>query len=625
MSEAAMEQFNLAVSHQAAGRLEEAIAHLRAAVRLQPNFIDAHNRLGQALYFAGRNDEAIAAYRTALHIRPDLGALWNNLGVALRDNGRLDEALAATMRAVTLLPQLSETHSTLASVLMYQGRTHEALAAAQKAVELNRDSSEAWFQFGNALQSLGRHVEAIDAYRKTIQFNPAGPAAWGNLATILYAIGRLDEAIAADHEALKLAPEFYDVHSGMLFALNGHPRISSEQLFQEHLNWGRRHAAHIKPMGPHTNDRNPDRRLRVSYVSADFAVHSVSYFLQPLLEAHDRAAVEIFGYSNVRVPDASTEALRKRCDHWRPIQALSDEKAAELVRQDQIDVLVDLSGHSAGGRLLIFARRPAPVQFAYLGYPNTTGLSAIGYRITDALADPVGSGEQLYTEHLVRLPRCAWCYRPPANSPEVNNLPAAQAGHVTFGSFSALAKINDDVIVLWRQVLDAVPRSRLVIKSVNLRDPEVRREVRDRFAAGGIEAARLDVLEPMADVNDHLAAYHRVDIALDTFPYHGTTTSCEALWMGVPVVTLAGDRHASRVGVSLLSTVGMEDLIARDAQQFVQIAADLARDRTRLQHLRATLRLRMQQSALMDARSLAHAIEDAYRAAWRSYGCVRNE
>ncbi len=381
---------------------------------------------------------------------------------------------------------------------------------------------------------------------------------------------QLDEAIAAYRQAVALKPDFVKAHSNLVFTLHYHPGYEAQTIAEEHRRWDRQHAEPLRQfMLPHVNDRNSDRRLRIGYVSPDFRDHAVGRFLLPLLAHQDRQHFEVYAYSQVRVHDAMTELFRSQVNQWRSTVSLSDEQLAGLVRQDQIDILVDLAGHSAGGRLLVFARKPAPVQITWLGYPNSTGLNTMDYRITDAFADPPGLGDALYSEQLVRLPQTNWVYHPPENGPPPRPGSARAPDRrplvapVTFGCFNNFAKVTDPMLVLWGRILQAVPGSRLLLKAQGLGSQSARQRTLELFSNGGIDPGRLELRGFAPGRGAHLALYNRVDIALDPFPYHGTTTTCEALWMGVPVITLAGETHVSRVGVSLLSNMGARRIDCR--------------------------------------------------------------
>jgi predicted O-linked N-acetylglucosamine transferase (SPINDLY family) len=567
------------------GRVAEAVELLRQAVALKPYFTEAQSNLGAALVAAGQVAEAETMLRQVLMLRPDHAYSHSNLGRALQQQGRTDEAIASYRRALQLNPNFIETHYRLATALAERGEISAAIAACEQALLCEPRFLDARNGLANLLREVGREHDALALYRGVI---------------------------AAD-------PGHVEAHASLLTLLNGLPGAQPAEIFREHVLWDERHARSLRQgAAPHTNSKDPDRRLRIGYVSGDFFSHSVAYFIEPLLAAHDRDRVELFAYADVARPDAVTQRLRGHVSNWRDITGSSNQQLADRVRGDAIDILVDLGGHTAGNRLLAFARKPAPVQVTYLGYPNTTGMSAMDYRLTDAHADPPGA-EALHSEKLVRLPDTFLCYRPPEDAPPVAAPPAAANGFVTFGSFNAASKINDPLLDLWARVLAAVPASRLLLKAKYLSAEVNRTRVRAAMAARGIDAGRVEMLPPTAGVAEHLALYGRMDVALDSFPYHGTTTTCEALWMGVPVVTLAGDRHASRVGVSLLTTVGLAECIAATEAEYVARAAALARDLPKLADLRARMRDCVRTSALCDAPRFARHVEAAYREMWRHW------
>ena len=410
--------------------------------------------------------------------------------------------------------------------------------------------------------------------------------------------------------------------SNLLFALNYQEAASAADVFAQHLAWAARHGGTLPRVTTNPQPSDTERTLRVGYVSADLRSHSVAYFLEPLLEARDRAAIHVTCYSNSTGGGATTDRLRALSDAWRVIADKDDAEAEALIRADQIDILVDLSGHTRGNRLPLFARRVAPIQVSYLGYPNTTGLATMDYRLTDAWADPVGLTEGLYTEVLVRLDGGFLCYRPPNDSPPVAGPPVLATGYITFGSFNNLAKVNAALIARWAAILGHVPGSRLILKSRPLADPGIRDFILTLSARNGITPDRIEFSGWADDTRSHLARYADVDIALDTFPYHGTTTTCEALWMGVPVITCGGQVHASRVGVSLLSAIGLADLVAPSMDSYVMTAINLAQDIPRLGNLRAELRPRMAAGAITDSARIARSVESAYRAMWRQH-CLK--
>jgi predicted O-linked N-acetylglucosamine transferase (SPINDLY family) len=609
----------LGMLHYQAGRFDAAAEMLCRAANANPASAECRFNLALALLALGRWDDAIAALRDALSIRPSYPQAYNSLGTALQAKGQLTEAVEAYRQAVALNPDTAGFWSNLGIALHGQGNSQEAVAALRQALKLKPDYAEAYNNLGRALVGVGRIGEALAACQQALQFRPEFPEAMNNLANALRDTGRINHAISTYRKAISLAPDDASVRGNLIYAMHFIPGDPAA-VFQEHLNWNRIHAQPLAgQILQHRNDAAPDRRLKIGYVSPDFRQHSVGFFLLNLLANHDPAAVEVFCYSDAARPDAATARFQQAAHHWKPVVGVADAQLAQIIIQDQIDILVDLAGHTAGNRLLVFARKPAPIQVSYCGYPDTTGLATMDYRFTDAYADPPGTTEQFHSEQLVRLPRCFLCYAPPADGPEVGPVPAAAGGRITFGSFNSISKLSDATVAMWSAVLSAVPNSRLMIKSQGLAGAPARQQVLERFAARGIAADRLELHGRIASLAGHLELYHQIDIALDTYPYHGTTTSCEAMWMGVPVVTLAGKTHASRVGVSLLSNVGLEQLIAQTPEQYVQIAADLAKDLAALSVLRSALRSRLAASPLLDGSGLAREVEAAYRVMWKQW------
>lgn len=565
-------------------------------------------------------ENSIVCLRQSLKLNSGNPLAQYNLGTALRSQGRLDEAIRAFQESVRLAPELMHAHAALGDSLFSVDRVEEAVVSFRNMIQLNPFEFESHERLGRAFHSLGNLKEATACYRKVLQLRPDWAATHDNLGNILREQGLIDESIASHRRAIEITPNDIWAYSNYLLSMQYLAEPDSMKIFSEHRRWADRHE---KTPVPHVwnNVRDPERRLRVGYVSADFRTHSVPFFFEPLLANHDRSAIEPFCYAAVPIPDAVTTRLQGLASEWRSIMGLTGIQVAETIRTDGIDILVDLAGHTGNNALKVFTYRPAPIQVTYLGYPDTTGLSTIDYRLTDALSDPPGR-EAFYTESLVRLPGCFLCYKPLENAPEVAPLPALEKGCVTFGSFNHLPKVNAKVIALWAEVLRTVPNSRLFIKSLSLTDDATRERYYGLFAAQGIGHDRLDLVGRTTTQAEHLDLYKRMDIALDTFPYNGTTTTCEALWMGVPVVTLEGIRHSGKVGVSLLNAVGMEDWIAETPQQYVAIAAEMAGDTRRLAELRAGLRARIATSPLCDGKTFARKVEVAYREMWRAW-CAR--
>ena len=603
-----------------AGDLVGAAARYRRALEAEPSFAAASFNLGCTLDALSGPAVALPHFEQAAALRPDWCQARGNLGLALARMGRMAQAAVELEAACSLDPGDPGIRNNLGLALSALGLGQEARASFQEAIRLNPRYPEAHSNLSILFERFGHGSEAITCCLEALRLNPDYPEAHQNLANALKSQGRHQEAIAHYREALRLNPGYSEAQSSLLFSLCYQAGVAEELVFAEHAAFG---AAHRSTPKPHDNDPTPDRVLRIGYLSADFREHAVARFIEPVLRHHDRSRFRVFCYSNVSVPDQRSGSIAELAESFVNIAGVPDAAVEEIVRRDRIDILVDLSGHTAGNRLLLFAAKPAPVQVTWLGYPNSTGLQAIDYRITDAVCDPPGLTERFHTEELIRLPANFSCFSPPEEAPQVGELPLLGSGVVTFGSFNNPAKITPETVALWAGVLHAVARSRMLIKGYSLACLESRERLLAAFARHGITAGRLELLGNTPSYREHLALYGRVDIALDSFPYNGTTTSCEALWMGVPVVTLAGATHRSRVGASLLSSIGLSELAAGDARQFVEIAAALAHDTGRLQGLRGSLRRTMAASPLTDGAGFTRGLESALRDIWGRW-CRRN-
>jgi protein O-GlcNAc transferase len=607
---------NLGAALAAQGHLEEAIAAYRHALELKPDIPQTYNNLGNALRERGQVDEAVTACRRALDLNPNFLEAHNSLGNALREQGQLDDAIAAFHRALALKPDLPEAYNNLSLALRERGRLDDAVAACRRAIELKPDSPGAHNNLGLALKELGQLDEAMAAYRCAIELKPDLSEAHNNLGNALRDQGELDEAMAAYRRALQIQPDYVGAHGNLVCTLHFHPGHDDGTISEEHRRWNRQFSDPLQPyVLPHANDRGLERRLRVGYVSPDFWDHAVGRYVLPLFEQHDRERFEIRCYSGVARPDWMTERLRALAGEWRNTVGVSDTRLAEIIREDAVDILVDLAMHTAGNRLPVFARRPAPVQVAWLAYPGSTGLHSIGYRLTDACMEPPGEKPPWSVEEPVRLADCWCCYDPIGESPEINALPALSAGGVTFGSLNNFAKVHEGVLALWARVLEAVKGSRLLMFCPEGR---TRERVRAFFGLRGIATERLE-LAAFLPRREYLKLYQRIDIGLDPFPCNGMTTTCDALWMGAPVLTLQGRMPVSRAGLSLLSSVGLGNLAADSEDDYVRMAVELAGNLPRLADLRATLRARMQASPLMDAPRFARNVEAAYQSMWERW------
>jgi predicted O-linked N-acetylglucosamine transferase (SPINDLY family) len=604
-----------------AGRTDEAIAVLTSAIEYVPQHAEAHNNLGLAYALQGKLDAAARHLRRAAALKPSSPVINNNLGALALRMFDFDTAVAALSRAVAEKPDYDEALINLGVAHYMRGDGDEAIAAYRRVIARNPENGFARYSLGVALLEDQRLAEAEVEIRKALALDPRNAMAHNTLGVLLldqHAIeaARTEMREAADVGTLS-APVFY---SNYAFASLYAPGVSNDEVFAIHKEYGRRYATAAPDRGrPHRNGRDPDRRLRIAYLSPDFRAHSVAYFFEAILERHDRGAFEVCLYSDTARIDVVTKSMRAAADTWVETGGLTDEAFVERLVGDGIDILVNLGGHTSGNRLPVCARKPAPVQIEYLGYPETSGVPAMDYRITDARADPPGAAERWCTETLVRLPRCFHCYRP-GDAPPPAPAPHTKNGHVTFGSFNVLPKVTDEAIAAWAAIMTAVPGSRFLVKCKQLRDERVRARIREDFARHGIAPERVAMAAFVASVKDHLAHYAMVDLALDTFPYNGTTTTCESITMGVPVLTIRGDNHRGRVGFSLLTALGLADeFVAADVADYVGRAVAFGREPARLAQLRHALRPMMERSPLRDEAGFVRALEQTYRTLWQAW------
>jgi len=643
---------NLGAALGALGRKEEAEAAYRRALALQPTLATALNNLGQLLATSDRDEEAEGLLRQAVAAEPGYFEAVCNLADLLVARERWDEAEALYVQAEALRPSQARVLfgrgnvargrkdlpaaeaffqqsllekpdyvpalNNLGTVLMEQHRPQEAEEIFRQAYAL-QPNLHIKSNIGLALRGLGRILDAAAAFREILAVEPDDLEALSNLAGTHYTMGGIEEAVAICRRVLEHDPVHDRALTDLLLLMNYRLAYSPDELALEHrkagMAWDRPIDRRARPFAMR---RDPNRRLRIGYVSGDFRKHSCWWFIEPLLRSHDRGAVSVLCYSNSLHADRRTGKARILADVWRNIHGLSDEDAAALIEADGVDILVDLSGHTGGHRLKLFGLKPAPIQVSWLGYPNTTGLGTMDYRITDAWADPPGPADARYTERLFRLPRPFLCYAAPVPPPPPELMPGG-GGPVSFGCFQGLHKYDPAMLGAWGRILRAVPESRLKLKTLAFMEGDMRRSVRDRLEAAGVPVDRVDFLSKDMETADHLERYRQVDIVLDTLPYAGTATTCEAMWMGAPVVTWAGDAHVRRVGASLLSAVGLDDLVAGSLDGYVETAVRLAGDDARRREIRATLTQRMAESALCDRFGFAAAMEAAYRSMWRQW------
>lgn len=612
-------------------------------------FIDISTEKAINLYEAGYVDNAIALCGEILSVFPDYDKVKLLLANIYRNAGRAEDAVlllckipeqslfhkdalfaigmilvnrrdfAGGVEYFTRLLKLNdkhiESHNNLGLCLMELSRYEDAHRHFNRAIELAPDNAEAYNNLGNLFVRCWRLTEASDQYRRAIALKADYAGAYSNLGRIASYEGRLGDALDLFRKALQAQPGFRTAADNLLFVLNNSDKHTPEQIRDEHVCLADIYGHAVTDFSPR-QQKTQGNKIRLGYVSADFRSHSVGFFIEPVLQNHSRDHFEVYCYDQAPVPDDATGRIKQLGWAWRTVYGCSDRDVADQIRSDAIDVLVDLSGHSDGNRLGVFALKPAPVQVTWLGYPNTTGLKQVDFRLTDELADPSGMTDHLYVERLVRLARTFLCYAPPVSAPEVAPLPE---GAVVFCCFNNNPKISDTVLGLWARILRAIPGSKLFLKSGPLGDSGVRIRMINRFADLKIDASCLLLSGFTANREEHLQLYGRCHIALDTYPYHGTTTTCEALWMGLPVVTLAGASHAARVGVSILKNAGLSELIAPDADQYVKIAVSLAQSPDRLRNYRRSLRERLLASPLMDAGSFTADLERVYRGLLEPY------
>lgn len=608
--------FNLATALKDLGDDDAALDLYQRTLALNAGYSEAHNNIGLLLSARGQTDDATVAFREAIRSNPRHLPAYLNLAGLLVDRHDYAQAAEVARDAVAIDARHPRALLALGSALTGLSRFEEAERALLESLDVDTELSDARFALAQVYRKQMRLDEATVQYRAVEANTPAWQLAQNNLGVCLMNQGRFFSAMSAFSRALDADPGYAESHSNMLFCSNYMLDVTPSRQFALHRRWARRHTIDKRHVELEI-DRDASRVLHVGYVSPDLCNHSVAHFIEPLIAGHDRGGFKITCYSDVAHEDAYTDRIRELADQWRDLHGLDHDAAGAVVRGDRVDILVDLAGHTSSNRMPMFARRVAPIQVSYLGYPNTTGLDEMDYRVTDAIADPPGESDNLHSETLVRLSGGFLCYQPPRDGPPVSEPPALSRDHVTFGSFNNPNKINEGVVSVWSRILNGVPGSRLLLKARQLADAGARRRLQRLFAAHGVDGERLEMTGPIAGHVEHLSFYANVDVALDPFPYNGTTTTCEALWMGVPVVTLSGRVHRARVGASLLQHVGIEEMVTPSADAYVDTALMLARNPQRLAELRHSLRELVAHSTLTDAGRAVAALESAYRDMWR--------
>ncbi len=590
---------------------------LNKAVQLCPDRASFRSSLGNILKLAGKTDEALCMYKEAIRLKPEYAEAHNNLGATLNDAQRYDEALNYLLQALKINPDYTEAYYNLGNTYRGLGDINKAIDNYNQAIKNNYPN--AYVNLGVTLMDMGNELDAIGYFKQAIKMQPDNMDAYNNLGSVMTSQGNLQQAVLCYRKCLEINPTLHKTRSNLLLVLHYTDDTSPEEIFLEHKKWADIHALPLKTIHSHGNEKDPDKKLRIGYISPDFLSHPVAHFIEPVLASHDRDSFDVYCYSDVASPDHVTERLKMLTVTWRNIYRMTDEAVTDLILKDHIDILIDLAGHTANNRLRVFAQKPAPVQVTYLGYPDTTGLDTMDYRIIDSFTDPAGRADYLHTEELVRMPYGFLCYRPPEHTPEPGPLPALKSGVITFGCFNKRAKITADMINTWSSILGIVPYSRIFLKFKNFLSDQEKSSITDLFMKNNISPDRVNILKPIRSLSEHIGMYSNIDIALDTFPYNGTTTTCESLWMGVPVITRKGIIHASRVGTSILKNSGLEGLISESRPDYINKAVQLANDIERLACLRSRLRDMIRNSHLMDEKGFTINLEDMYRIMWQKW------
>lgn len=602
---------SMAIALQQQGEIESAVSACINSLRINPAQQDVTLRLATLYDDQGKSDEAIQYYKRAIELGYRKNDIYINIGRMFASRGDYSEAENHYKQALTIKPDAIEALTNLAVLYEETGDTTDALKHIKKAYQLNSEDERVTYNYAKILVLLHQYTQAEMMYRKVLGKNPNFVEAAVNLGNLYLLCGKVKKAYDMYSCACATKPDYLIACSNMVVSLNYSDQYSAVEVRDLHYALADRIESEASRFKKHIYSNKANKLLRIGYVSADFRDHSVAYFLNDILKYSDKTKVVNYCYSDVSNSDVVTKRLESYVDHWRDTSLLDDETLAKTIQKDKIDVLIDLSGHTSGNRLAVFALKPAPSQITYLGYPNTTGLKAMDYRIVDKNTDPDGC-EKMMSESPLYIEPCFLSYTPPfKDKPKISKLPALDNGYITFGSFNNLAKISDEVIEAWSKILLATPHSKLCLKAKPYADCNIKNEYFKLFQEAGIDSERLILLSSTKTTHEHLQLYNSIDIALDTFPYNGTTTTFEALWMGVPVVCIKGERHASRVSSSVIKTLGVNELVAADQQQYVNIACDFANNLEGLAVLRDELRPRMSQSPLLDGREFTRKFESA--------------
>lgn len=612
--------YNMGVITRELGRLEESVSYYKKAVSMMPDHVESWFNLGDVLQTLGRIGEAINCYEKAVGVRSDYGKAWNSMGILHSRMNRLEYALNCFNKAIQIEPLGARAHNNAGNVLRALGRAEDAIAAFDRAIEIEPHYAAAFNNRGVTLSEKGMFGAAIHDFRKAVEVDPEYAESYSNMGSTFRKQGRVKESLSCHRKAMEINSTNADAHCSFIFTLQYDPEINGETLLAECREWDRRHGSRELPP-PHENILDPERRLRVGYISPDFSAHAISFILLPLLAAHDKTEVELFCYAEVPRPDAVTESFRECADSWKVTVGISDTDLDAIIREDRIDILVDYGGYSSNNRLKLLTLKPAPIQVATLfGHGGATGLKAFDYVLTDPCLTPEGF-ESHFSEQVVRLSHHAAPFRPLSTWPEVSSLPAARNGKVVFGSFSSPDRISPMAVSVWCRILSRLPGSCLLLKHPAFSDSDTRGLWAESFQAF---SERVDIEDVPGGWGRNMEVYSRVDILLDSLPVSGHTSSLIPLWMGLPMVSLSGRHARQRFGTSILWNAGLADLVAENGDAYIEKAVRLGGDLDRLDGLRKTLRERVAASPICDAKGIAREIEGCYRKMWRAW-CAKME
>ncbi|MBF0194185.1 MAG: tetratricopeptide repeat protein [Magnetococcales bacterium] len=607
---------NIATALQSIGKLDEAVNIYKKVINIKPNYAMAYSNLGNILAQQGRADEAIINYNKAINIKPDYSLAYFNLGNAQKEKSKLDEATISYQKAIKFQPDYAEAYNNLGNILKEKNRVDEAIKCYKKAILIKPDYAEAYNNIGTALHENNQLDESVPNYQKAIAIQPKYAEAYNNLGNAIKEQGKLKSAVACYKKAISIKPGFVEAHNNLIFCTDLFTNVDSDQFQIERKIWADIHAEPLKPVWPKLNNTaNPNRKIRVGYVSSDFRHHSAAYIFGPVLLQHDRNNFQIYCYAGNSTVDDMTEQFKKIAHKWLCTYNLDDAKLAKIIENDEIDILVDLAGHTKGSRLLTFARKPAPIQITAWGYPHGTGMDAMDYLFADPIFIPQKERHK-YSEEIIDLP-CAVHLNSEISFTDIKELPFKKNGYITFGAFNRIEKYNDAVFKVWAKILHKMPTAKLLIKTVKLDHAKRVEDIHNYFVNLGIDTSRI-ILVGKTSKEEHQETYNKVDITLDPFPHNGGMTTLESLRMGVPVLTCESQTRCP-TSASILHVVGLDDWRAKSEKEYVDNAVEFANNIKTLETLRKELRDRFDESALWNSDIYTKAVETLYRQLWHKW------